>query len=61
MDPHYLVIVRNSDNKSSYHDFPKSREGLAAAYKFAKGYNKWSIYFEDELVDLLDNAESSDA
>jgi hypothetical protein len=55
MDPHYLVIVRNSDNKSSYHDFPKSREGLAAAYKFAKGYYKWSIYFEDELVDLLDN------
>lgn len=32
-------------------DFPKSREGLNDAYKFAKPCDDWAIWFGDELVD----------
>jgi len=32
-------------------DFPKCREGLAAAYAFANPCDEWAIWFGDELVD----------
>lgn len=32
-------------------DFPKSREGLTAAYAFANPCDEWAIWFGDELVD----------
>lgn len=32
-------------------DFPKSRAGLAAAYKLANASADWMIWFGDELVD----------
>tara|TARA_R110002153_G_scaffold70044_2_gene184520 strand:+ start:343 stop:534 length:192 start_codon:yes stop_codon:yes gene_type:complete len=32
-------------------DFPKSREGLAAAYDFANPCDEWTIWFGGELVD----------
>jgi hypothetical protein len=31
-------------------DFPKSREGLNDAYKFAKPCDDWAIWCGDELV-----------
>jgi len=31
-------------------DFPKSREGLNDAYKFARHAQDWAIWFGDELV-----------
>lgn len=32
-------------------DFPKSREGLKAAYEFARPCQDWMIWFGNEVVD----------
>ena len=53
--PRYSVIteVDNEQGDCRYYVefFPKSREGLNDAYKYALTQNDWTIYFQGEVVD----------
>ena len=53
--PRYSVIteVDNEQGESRYYVefFPKSRQGLNDAYKYALTQNDWTIYFQGEVVD----------
>ena len=53
--PQYSVITTESDelgNDKYYIEFfPKSRQGLNDAYKYAFTQNDWTIYFGGEVVD----------
>lgn len=48
------TTVRDNDQGERVEDvrtFPKSRDGLNAAYKFVQGANDWMIWHGDEVVD----------
>ena len=53
--PRYSVIteVDNEQGESRYYVefFPKSRQGLNDAYKYAFTQKDWTIYFQGEVVD----------
>ena len=53
--PRYSVIteVDNEQGDCRYYVefFPKSREGLNDAYKYALTQDDWTIYFQGEVVD----------
>ena len=53
--PQYSVIteVDNEQGDCRYYVefFPKSRQGLNDAYKYAFTQNDWTIYFQGEVVD----------
>ena len=54
-EDHYTVITSLNDGVGgelkANRCFPKSREGLDAAYKYVEQKDKWQIYYADELVD----------
>ena len=53
--PQYSVISTESDDQGNdlynVQFFPKSRQGLNDAYKYAFTLNDWTIYFQGEVVD----------
>ena len=53
--PRYSVIteVDNEQGESRYYVefFPKTRQGLNDAYKYAFTQDVWTIYFQGEVVD----------
>ena len=56
------TTVRDNDQGERAEDvrvFPKSRNGLNAAYKFVQGANDWMIWYGDEVVDQSEDEENS--
>jgi hypothetical protein len=56
------TTVRDNDQGERVEDvrtFPKSRDGLNAAYKFVQGANDWMIWHGDEVVDQSEDEENS--
>ena len=56
------TTVRDNDQGERAEDvrtFPKSRDGLNAAYKFVQGANDWMIWHGDEVVDRSGDEENS--
>ena len=54
------TTVRDNDQGERAEDvrvFPKSRNGLNAAYKFVQGANDWMIWYGDEVVDQSEAEE----
>ncbi len=46
-----VEFSNTGEMREQVRDFPKSRQGLNDAYKFARPCDEWAIWFGDELVD----------